>query len=151
VACPLLQSSSGTNSHHAVAREQIKSGNVRGCWRGVSRLALAADHRREAGADQNPADQHHRRNRDGAEHEHDLRRPMFAPNPTPDLAKLAGPPRSLDYAVAGAGTEGVITLERAPLNYRRLGGCIPGPLIGQVLIHCMLAFAGEAASTITAP
>jgi hypothetical protein len=39
------------------------------------RPTLAANHRRYAGADQQqPEHERHRRNRDGAEHEHDLRR-----------------------------------------------------------------------------
>jgi hypothetical protein len=68
----------------------------------------AAQPRRDTGTDQQPEHEQHRRNRDGTEYEHHLRRPMLAPNPTPDAAKLAGPPRSrsLDYAVAGTGAEG---------------------------------------------
>jgi hypothetical protein len=48
-------------------------------------------------------------NRDGTEHEHDLRRPLVRANATPDLVKLGRPPRSrsLDYAVTGSGAEGV--------------------------------------------
>jgi hypothetical protein len=62
--------------------------------------------RRDARTDRQPDHEHHRRDRDGHERQHDLRRPMLAPNPTNDLEKLALAPRSLDYAVAGAGSKG---------------------------------------------